>query len=218
MKKLIGIGTGPGAADLLTVRAVRAIEKADFIFVPNNKGKTMALDTVEPYLKEKEIIPLSFPMGKTTTKTYKEAAHTIIQTLDENQTGVFLTIGDSTIYSTFLNLIDNNLDYKGEIELELIPGIPSYVAAANSIGINLAKKGESFLLLDSVDEETILEADNIAILKTVKVEDTLDRLEAAGYHYDYIEHISFDNELHLTDREEILKRNNYMSLILARKV
>ncbi len=46
MKKLYGIGTGPGASDLITVRSARLIENADVIFAPNNKGKNMALDTV----------------------------------------------------------------------------------------------------------------------------------------------------------------------------
>ena len=64
MKKLYGIGTGPGAADLITVRSARLIEKADVIFAPNNKGKNMALDTVREYIKTENIVYLDFPMGK----------------------------------------------------------------------------------------------------------------------------------------------------------
>ena len=64
MKKLYGIGTGPGAADLITVRSKNLIENADVIFAPNNKGKNMALDTVREYIKTENIVYLDFPMGK----------------------------------------------------------------------------------------------------------------------------------------------------------
>ena len=73
MKKLYGIGTGPGASDLITVRSARLIENADVIFAPNNKGKNMALDTVREYIKTENIIFLDFPMGKVGPEIYKES-------------------------------------------------------------------------------------------------------------------------------------------------
>ena len=54
MRKLDVIGIGPGASDLLTLRAVNRIKEADSIFVPVNKGKNLALDTVKEFkVKEK---------------------------------------------------------------------------------------------------------------------------------------------------------------------
>ena len=50
MRKLIGIGVGPGAEDLLTLRALRYLERADHIFVPRNKGKTRAYDIVKDFI------------------------------------------------------------------------------------------------------------------------------------------------------------------------
>lgn len=215
MRKIIGIGTGPGASDLLTVRAVEAIKNADIIFAPNNRGKNMALDTVKPYIKDQEVILLDFPMGQSNDETYKVARDKIYTSLDENKTGVFLNIGDSSIYSTFLNMMNGEENHK--FDIELIPGIPSFIAAANIMKMNLVKKGETLMLMDEVEQEQELTADALAILKTSKLENTLDILDAQGYDYGYIEYASLDHELILTDRDEMLKRKNYISLLIARK-
>ncbi|MDO5037116.1 MAG: precorrin-2 C(20)-methyltransferase [Tissierellia bacterium] len=215
MRRLIGIGTGPGAPDLLTLRAIMAIEEADYIFAPSNRGKTMALDTVRPYLKDKEVILLDFPMMAVDQAAYDRAMATIEETLKEGQVGVYLNIGDSTIYSSFLNMVAQR-DFE-DLEIDLVPGIPSFVAAANIIGKNLIRKGESFGVYDEVDEDTHFAQDNLAILKTRSLDKTLDLLEDQGYDYDYLEYASLEKELHLRDREAILERKNYMSLVLARK-
>ena len=52
--KLYGIGTGPGATDLLTLRAVNSIKDSSIIFAPNNRGKNMAVDTCEEFIEEKK--------------------------------------------------------------------------------------------------------------------------------------------------------------------
>ena len=51
--KLYGIGVGPGDPELLTVKAVKAIESADVIISPTKKmGKpSIALQIAKPYIK-----------------------------------------------------------------------------------------------------------------------------------------------------------------------
>lgn len=216
MKKLYGIGTGPGDPELLTVKAVRLIESADIIFAPNNKGRNMALDSAQPYIKKQKVVLLDFPMGKTTRQTYIEAMDQIDENIKDGQTGVFLTIGDSMIYSTFMNMI--NAEVHDHIEVECIPGIPAFLAGANSILKNVVEKGERFLLVDDAEKMNLTDVDSVAILKTSKnLEATLDKLEAHQFKYYYIKHVSFDQELVLTKRQDILKEKTYMSLLLARK-
>lgn len=215
MRKLIGIGTGPGPTDLLTVRAVEAIKNADHIFAPDNRGKSMALDTARPYVDENKVTLLAFPMGESTEETYDLAFAKILDTIKENEVGVFLNIGDSTIYSTFLNMVEGRSN--GEISIELIPGIPSFVAAANVLQQNLVKKDENFTLMDRIDKLESLDSDNLAILKTKDLEETLDILDNNSYSYKYIENIGYDNQLILQEKREILDRKKYMSLILARR-
>lgn len=216
MKKIYGIGTGPGDPELLTLKAVRVMKEADYIFAPNNRGKNMALDTCKEFIEGKNITLLDFPMGESTEEHYKSALSKIYKTMKDGEVSVFLNIGDSTIYSTFMNMIYfNNFD---DVDIEIVPGIPSFVSAANEIKENIVIKGEKFLLCDSFNGFNLDELDSIAILKTSNnLEYILDTLEKNDFRYYYVKSSSLPDQKILTDREEILKEKNYISLILARR-
>ncbi|NLY46891.1 MAG: precorrin-2 C(20)-methyltransferase [Tissierella sp.] len=216
MKKLYGIGTGPGAADLLTLRAVNIIKDAKVIFAPNNKGKNMALDTVEEYIGDKRVILIDFPMGSVDTEDYINAANIIYKEIPEGEYGAFLTIGDSMIYSTFIYIMD--LLKEKEIEIEVVPGIPSFVAAAAASQVPLTVKGDKFLLIDEFDNSLLDKADSFALLKTLREKESiLDELEKNDFDYKYIKRVSLENEEILEDKSKIIQDRDYISLILGRK-
>lgn len=214
LKKIYGIGTGPGDPELLTLKAVRKINEADVIFAPNNKGKNIALDTAAEFVKDKKIVFLDFPMGRVTEETYKENARIIESSVGEGEVGAFLTIGDPTYYSTFINIMKY---FEKDSIVEIISGIPSFVGAAGRAFAPLAFTGEEFSVVDEIPMENPV-ADSLAILKTFKLEEKdLDRLEEFGFEYQYIKRASHPDEVILTDKEEILKEKDYISLILARR-
>lgn len=216
MKKLYGIGTGPGAADLLTLRAVNVIKDAKVIFAPNNKGKNMALDTVEEYIGDKKVVLIDFPMGSVEAEDYINAANIIYEEISEGDYGAFLTIGDSMIYSTFIYVMDLLMDK--DIEIEVVPGIPSFVAAAAASKVPLTVKGDKFLLIDESDNSLLDKADSFALLKTLGAkEDTLDELERNDFSYKYVKRVSLENEEILENKEEIIQDRDYISLILGRR-
>lgn len=216
MKKLYGIGTGPGAADLLTLRAVNVIKDAKVIFAPNNKGKNMALDTVEEYIGDKKVVLIDFPMGSVEAEDYINAANIIYEEISEGDYGAFLTIGDSMIYSTFIYIMDLLTDK--DIEIEVVPGIPSFVAAAAASKVPLTVKGDKFLLIDEFDNSLLDKADSFALLKTLGAkEDTLDELERNDFSYKYVKRVSLENEEILENKEEIIQDRDYISLILGRR-
>ena len=216
MKKLYGIGTGPGTTDLLTIRAVNAIKNASIIFAPNNKGTNMALDTAAEFIGDKRIVLIDFPMGNVTKEDYKNAAETIFNEIPSDKCGAFLTIGDSMIYSTFIYIMDELKDK--DIDIEIVPGIPSFVAAACASKTPLTVKGDSFLLCDEYDEGLMDKFNSIAILKTFKnKEELLDKLDEHDFKYTYVKRASLDNQEILSDKEEILRDKDYISLILGRK-
>ena len=69
MPELVGIGVGPGDPDLLTVKAVKAIQNADVIMCPASKEDrpSIALSVVDSLIdksKNQEIVKLIFPMTK----------------------------------------------------------------------------------------------------------------------------------------------------------
>ncbi len=55
-----------------------------------------------------------------------------------------MTIGDPMIYSTFIYIMEE-LEGEGEdIDIEIIPGIPSFVASAAEAKVPLTVKGDNF--------------------------------------------------------------------------
>lgn len=214
MKKLYGIGTGPGDSDLLTLKAVKKIKESKVIFAPNNKGTNMALDTAKEYVEDKKIVLIDFPMGKVTRDDYKNAAKIIFDEIEDGDSGAFLTIGDPMIYSTFIYVMEELEDV--DIDIEIISGIPSFVAGAASSKRALTVKGENFLLCDEYDEDMLKRVDSIAILKTFKEkEDILNSLEDKKFNYKYIKRASLKEEKVLDNKGEILEDKDYISLILA---
>ncbi len=214
LKKIYGIGTGPGDPELLTLKAVRIMKEVDVIFAPNNKGKNMALDTAAEFIEGKEIVFLDFPMGKVTEEIYIQNAKIMEENVGEGKAGAFLTIGDPTYYSTFINMMEF---FSDDVHLEIISGIPSFVGAAGRSNSPLAFTGEEFSVIDRIPLENP-KADSLAILKAFKLEeDELDRLERFGFEYKYIQRASLPEEIILEDKSEILKERDYISLILARR-
>ena len=216
MKKIYGIGTGPGDKELLTLTAVRMINEASVIFAPNNKGKNIALDTVADHIANKKVIMIDFPMGRVAAEDYVKAAEIIHEETPENGVGVFLTIGDPMVYSTFIYTMEQ-LE-KFNVTVEVIPGIPSFVAAAASAKLPLTIKGDNFLLCDDFQEDLLDSVESICILKTFKdKERIIDSLEKKNFDYQYVKHCTWDDEEILRDKEAILRDKNYISLILGRK-
>lgn len=215
MRKLYGLGTGPGDKEYLTLKAVRILKEVDYVFAPNNKGKNMALDTIAEFVNKDKIIMLDYPMKKTSEYDYEKNADIIEFYLDENKTGAFITIGDPMFYSTVINTFSK---LSNDIEVEYISGIPSFVAAAGVSKTPLAHVGETFAVIDRFPDESNEKIDSYAILKTHNLtEEKLDMLTEAGFEYKYIERASFEEEKILDKKEDVLVAEAYISLLLARR-
>ena len=121
------IGVGPGDKELLTVKAVRTIEKCDVIVAPSAEegGDSIALETAREYIRpDTEIVIKHFPMGKKNRVIKALEAYEFIESrLKEGKNVAFLTIGDPYIYSTYSHML-NHLRDDG-FEVKTIPEIPN---------------------------------------------------------------------------------------------
>jgi len=219
MKLLYGIGVGPGDPELLTVKAIRVLREADYVFVPRPKmdERGMAEAIVADYLDANKVVYLHFPMGPDNAERYKETARRIDAAIQEGECGAFITIGDPMVYSTFTYVMFEAR--KCGLKIEIVPGISSSHAAAAALQWPLTIKQESSYLADGhVDEDVLRRVQSVCVLKPRKEPlDTLNKLEEQGFEYAYIKRCSLPEQEILRDREAILNDKEYMTLLFARK-
>lgn len=218
MQTLYGIGVGPGDKELVTVKAVRAIEKSDVIVAPSaiEGGESIALETVRDYIKEgTEVVIKHFPMGKKDKDIkVKEAYDFIEKRLSEGKTVSFLTIGDPFVYSTYIHLLRHMKEKK--FNVETIAGITSFCAAASIVERTIVVGDNRLTVMPATKVHEITDEKYVVIMKVYKHEENvINTLEEKGFDYVYVSRAGRDGELTLTDKEEILKCRDYMSLVLA---
>lgn len=218
MRKLVGIGIGPGDQELITLKAYNLIKSCDYVFIPESKGDSLAGKITSQYLEGKKVIELSFPMGEDNQERYVKAAEIINQTLKEDEIGVFLTLGDPMTYSTYAYLMQKLVVL--DIRTETIPGITSYNAAAALLGLPITLRDESFYLADggNLDEVVLRRVNTACILKVSKnKQEIIRKLEENGFDYVYIKRCTQEDQKVIYDKEEMLADKDYMSLIFARR-
>lgn len=219
MKTLYGVGVGPGDPELLTVKAIKVIRSADYVFVPRSKPEEqgMAEAIVAEYLDGKKLVHLHFPMGPDNSELYRKTAEQIDETLQDGESGAFITIGDPAIYSTFSYVMSEAQKYR--MNFVIVPGISTFNAAAAALHLPITVKDESFYLADGfVDEEVLQRVQSVCVLKPRKENaETLEKLEKHGFEYHYIKRCSFPEEEILRNRQAIEKDRDYMTALFARK-
>lgn len=144
---LYGIGVGPGDPELMTLKAARRIREAEAVVVPAKpKTESAAYRIAEkavPELGGKPALELDWPMTKdreAMEKYYRSAAKEIEALLDQGKDAAFLTLGDPTVYATYLYL--HRLVATDGYSAEIVSGVPSFCAAAARLGIGLAENSE----------------------------------------------------------------------------
>ncbi len=144
---LYGVGIGPGEPELMTIKAARIIQECDIIAIPKSGdgdrvAYNIAVQTV-PELAQKEMMLLDMPM--TRDKTVLKASHInaseqICKQLDQGKSVAFLTLGDPTIYSTYI-YVHKIVKEKG-YQPVIIPGVPSFCAVAAKLSDSLTEASE----------------------------------------------------------------------------
>ena len=145
MKKGVfyGVGVGPGDPELMTLKAVRVLERCPVIAAPRTKsGEMLALDIAAAAvdLGEKTIVPLYFRMER--DKAVQQAAHlaaaeAVRAHLDEGRDVAMLNLGDVSIYATYSYLMEILKDQG--YETVMVPGVPSFCAVAARLGVSLTE-------------------------------------------------------------------------------
>ena len=179
MRRLVGVGVGPGDPELVTVKAVRVLGEADLVVVPVmdplEQGRAEA--TVRAHVDHDRLRRLVFALddrgGPTAERlsAWEAAADAVAeQLLERGGTVAFATIGDPNVYSTFTYLADAVRERVPDVEVETVPGITAMQDLAARSGTVLCEGTESLALLPltagvAAFEEALTHFDSVVAYK-----------------------------------------------------
>ena len=157
MSQLTGIGVGPGDPDLLTVKAVNAIQNADTIMCPASAEDrpSIALSVVDSLIdksKNQEIVKLIFPMTKdkdVLESHWKVNSKIMAEKVLSGKNVVYLTVGDPYLYSTWIYMHREISQNHPTMKITVIPGIVSMFTFASKVGISIAEGAEKVSIIPS---------------------------------------------------------------------
>jgi precorrin-2/cobalt-factor-2 C20-methyltransferase len=153
--RLYGVGVGPGAPDLITLRALAVLRRVPVLALPRSSdyGASKAWEIVEPSLREmsgQERLFLTFPMIKDPERlrpAWDRAFGAIGERLERGVDVAFATEGDPSLYSTFIYLADEAPRRWPGIEIEIVPGVSSIAAVPAVTRVPLADGQERIAIL-----------------------------------------------------------------------
>ena len=138
-----GVGVGPGDPELLTLKAVRVLESCPVLAAPRTaSGEMTALGIARQVvdLEGKTLLPLFFTMSRDRERqqaAHREAAASVRSYLEAGQDVAMAILGDVSIFSTYCYLMD--LLKAGGFPCVMVPGVPSFCAAAARLGRSLTE-------------------------------------------------------------------------------
>lgn len=152
MNTLYGLGIGPGAPDLLTLRAVNLLRRVPVVVGPRprNGEDSLAARIAKPHLSAaSRLEELTFPMVRdpdALRSAWTAAARQILTWLESGDVA-FLTLGDASLYSTWTYLRAAILELFPAQIVETVPGITSFSACAARTGRPLAEGDQALVVV-----------------------------------------------------------------------
>lgn len=226
--KLFGLGVGPGDPELLTLKALRLIRESKVIAVPgNNVKESVAYKIVKGAydgLDEKELIPIAMPMTKdpkVLEANHDKAADDVEAWLKEGKNVAFLTLGDPTVYSTYL-YVHKRIVERG-YEAQIISGITSFCAVAARLNIGLVEMAEPLHVIpatynaDTMDDILKLPGTKVLMKTGKKLKQVRESILESGQEAVMIEDCGMPTEKIYERAEDIPEQSGYYSLIIAKE-
>ncbi|MBJ7221548.1 MULTISPECIES: cobalt-factor II C(20)-methyltransferase [unclassified Brenneria] len=171
--RLYALGVGPGAADLITVRAARIIGKLDLLYAPAGRkgGDSLALSIVREYLSPAtEVRTRHFPMSAgndAKEAVWDDMAQQLTSDVADGKQVGFITLGDAMLFSTWVFLLAR---IGRQPWLEIVPGVTSFAAIAARSALPLAMEQQSLAVMPCTAPEAELERallthDSVVLMK-----------------------------------------------------
>ncbi|MDO4270842.1 MAG: precorrin-2 C(20)-methyltransferase [Eubacteriales bacterium] len=221
---LYGVGVGPGDPELMTVKAVRILRDCDAVAAPRSGGgEGTALSIAARYIEGKPVLCCDMPMTRDRAardESHDKAADEICELLDAGKTVAFLTLGDPSIYSTYW-YVHQRVAARG-YDARMIPGVPSFCAAAAALGRALCEDDEMLHLIPAshgaTDEGLALPGGKVLMKAGKGILEAREKLRARGELETaaLVERCGMEGERIVRDLDALGEPTGYFSLILVK--
>lgn len=223
---LYGVGLGPGAPDLLTLRAARLVEGASVIAYPTLAGgdsfaRSIVADLI-PEAAEEIVMDVPMTVERAPAQAaYDAGAARISAVLAQGRDVVCLCEGDPFFYGSFMYLFAR---LSGQFEVQVVPGVTSVTACAARAGLPLVARNERLTVLPGPLPEPELRAriegaEAVAIMKVgrhlPKIRAVIERLGLLDRAV-YVERVSLPDEV-VCPLAKAPDKAPYFSMILLTK-
>ncbi|MGI9860316.1 precorrin-2 C(20)-methyltransferase [Moorella naiadis] len=189
---LYGLGVGPGDPSLLTLKARAILEEVPVVAVPvSQRGEeSLALQVVRQFLRpEQQILNLFMPMSRDQAyleQSWDAAAAELREHLAGGRDIAFLTLGDSSLYSTYSYLVQRLQRIEPGLKIITVPGVTSFAAAAAGLNLPLATGDEPLAIIPALRDPATLKEylslfPNLVLMKVARHYDAIvEVLQEAG--------------------------------------
>ncbi len=153
--RLVGVGIGPGPADLVTVRAVHALRRADRVVAP-----CVSIDTVGraeaivrgavPKLPVERVVFVMQPDHDARLGALNDVCDRLADWLEAGEELAFVTLGDPNTYSTFSSVAAGVLARRPSTVVETVPGVMAFQDLAGRAGVVVADEQQSIHVVPAV--------------------------------------------------------------------
>ena len=229
--KIFGISLGPGDPELITLKALKALNAVEVIFCPGTKSgegrmKSRALDILRQLeVDETKIRLFQVPMSRDRQEAlcaYDRVCGEVLELVRSGKSVGITAEGDACFYSS-AHYMYGQLAQVG-FPVAMIAGVPAFIAAGASVGLHLVKQQERLLVIPGdviVEEllETIVAKRTLVIMKEPLGEAVLRPFIARHpeLHYYYFEQVGTGQEYYSSVREEILGHSfTYFSILVIK--
>ena len=155
--RLIGVGTGPGDPELMTLKAVRALSEADVVahFAKRGNGSNARRIAERHFRPDAIELPLLYPVTTEIEKDhadyksamegfYAESARAVAAHLEAGRSVAVLSEGDPLFYGSYMHL---HVRLAERYPTEVIPGVTAMSGCWSSAGLPIVQGDDILTVL-----------------------------------------------------------------------